>query len=140
MLFQIVFFAQYLAVEQPNTSTHVDQKNPVGKDQELAQQDRCKGHKDGILAMSNTGDIEEKVHPFKSHIASVLPMWTLALQIICWHLAFNDYLSSSRHLDINCLALHQFYGFAGNTPGYCIFIRSKRDLYNGGKAYIWSWP
>jgi hypothetical protein len=43
MLFQILFFAQYLAMEQPGTRTHIDQKNPIGAYQELAEQDKGEG-------------------------------------------------------------------------------------------------
>src|SRR5262245_49261583 len=50
--FQELFFTQYLAVEQPYARDNVGQENPIGKHQELAQQDEGKCQINGIAAES----------------------------------------------------------------------------------------
>jgi hypothetical protein len=38
MFLEEYFFAQYLAMEQPCRCDQIEDKNPIGEDQELAQQ------------------------------------------------------------------------------------------------------
>ncbi len=41
-------------MEQPDTCKQIDQKKPIGEDQELTQQDQSKRHIDGIAAISKS--------------------------------------------------------------------------------------
>ena len=57
MAFQIVFFPQYLAVEQPDSCTEINQNYPIWEDEKLADRDNREGHINWIAAKSeNTVD------------------------------------------------------------------------------------
>jgi hypothetical protein len=61
MLLQKFFFAQDLAVEQPEGSQQVDQQDPMRKNQELADQNERKSDIDGVAAESKNSAGDELI-------------------------------------------------------------------------------
>jgi hypothetical protein len=58
---QGLLFPQHLTVEQPYGGNHIDQKKPIGEHQELPQQDKPKGHINGIAAQSKNAGCNQLV-------------------------------------------------------------------------------
>ena len=61
MLLQIVFFTEYLAVEQSYGRGQINQKNPIREYQELAKQDEPECDVDGVAAKSKNAGRDEFV-------------------------------------------------------------------------------
>src|SRR6185369_11078981 len=95
---------------------------------------------DGILAVRNALDVEDRVEVFERIEAGVVAEWALGSKLVELDIALKNDFGSGRHFEVDSLALDEFDGFAAQETGDHELFNFGRRRDDAGEHECWISP
>ena len=89
-----------------------------------------------LPAVCYTFYCEVWLHPYQPDKSPCLPKGTLGLQFGSANFTFNNYLGTSRHLQVHGLTFNHLYRFTRYAASHCELVHSDRKLRNSNIGNI----